>query len=95
MSVDDPTTIANVNSAIDFVSGARADLGAEMKRLDHTLDGLRTYEENLAATESRIRDVDVAKETAEMSKYSILQQVGTAMLAQANQAPQSVLQLIG
>jgi flagellin len=87
-------TIEAVNEAIDHVSGYRADLGAEMKRLDHTLDGLRTYEENLAATESRIRDVDVAKETAEMSKYSILQQVGTAMLAQANQVPQGVLQLI-
>ena len=69
-------------------------IGAELKRLDHTLDGLRSYEENLAATESRIRDVDVAKETAEMSKFSILQQVGTAMLSQANQMPQSVLQLI-
>jgi flagellin len=66
-----------------------------MKRMDQTLDGLRSYEENISATESRIRDVDVAKETAEMSKYNILQQVGTAMLAQANQLPQGVLQLLG
>ncbi len=86
--------IATINTAIDNLSGARADIGSEMKRLDHTLDGLRTYEENIAATESRIRDVDIAKETAEMSKFSILQQVGTAMLAQANQMPQGVLQLI-
>ncbi len=86
--------IATVNSAIDTLSGHRADIGAEMKRMNHTLEGLRTYEENIAATESRIRDVDVAKETAEMSKFSILQQVGTAMLAQANQMPQGVLQLI-
>jgi flagellin len=99
VSIEDPVeaafAVTEVNAAIDYISGVRADFGAEMKRLDHTLDGLRSYEENLAATESRIRDVDVAKETAEMSKYSILQQVGTAMLAQANQMPQSVLQLVG
>jgi flagellin len=87
--------VTSVNDAIDFLSGKRADIGAEMKRMEHTLDGLRTYEENIGATESRIRDVDVAKETSEMSKYSILQQVGTAMLAQANQMPQGVLQLLG
>ncbi len=93
-NVDDTTLVAEVNAEIDVLSGVRADIGAEMKRMNHTLEGLRTYEENIAATESRIRDVDVAKETAEMSKYSILQQVGTAMLAQANQMPQGVLQLI-
>jgi flagellin len=87
--------VSDINNAIDFISGKRADIGAEMKRMEHTLDGLRTYEENIGATESRIRDVDVAKETSEMSKYSILQQVGTAMLAQANQMPQGVLQLLG
>ncbi len=87
-------TVQNVNATIDYISGVRANIGAEMKRMNHTLEGLRTYEENIAATESRIRDVDVAKETAEMSKFSILQQVGTAMLAQANQMPQGVLQLI-
>jgi flagellin len=89
------TTVTDVNNAIDFLSGQRADLGAEMKRMEHTLDGLRTYEENIGATESRIRDVDVARETSEMAKYSILQQVGTAMLAQANQSAQGVLQLLG
>jgi flagellin len=87
--------VSDINNAIDFLSGKRADIGAEMKRMEHTLDGLRTYEENIGATESRIRDVDVARETSEMSKYSILQQVGTAMLAQANQMPQGVLQLLG
>ena len=66
-----------------------------MKRMTQTLEGLRNYQENITATESRIRDVDVAKETSEMSKYSILQQVGTAMLAQANQLPQGVLLLLG
>ncbi|MDF7801343.1 flagellin [Pontiellaceae bacterium B1224] len=87
--------VTAVNAGIDFISSQRADVGAEMKRMDQTLDGLRSYEENISATESRIRDVDVAKETAEMSKYNILQQVGTAMLAQANQLPQGVLQLLG
>jgi flagellin len=80
---------------IDYISQKRAVLGAEMKRMEHTLDGLRNYEENITATESRIRDVDVAKETTNMSKYQILQQVGTAMLAQANQLPNGVLQLLG
>ncbi|MDF7802165.1 flagellin, partial [Pontiellaceae bacterium B1224] len=78
---DAESAVTEVNAAIDFISGKRADVGAEMKRMDQTLDGLRSYEENISATESRIRDVDVAKETAEMSKYNILQQVGTAMLA--------------
>ncbi len=86
--------VTTINTAIDAVSGLRADLGGEMKRMNHTLEGLRTYEENITATESRIRDVDIAKETAEMSKFSILQQVGTAMLAQANQMTQGVLQLV-
>jgi flagellin len=86
--------VTAVNAGIDFVSGKRADVGAEMKRMNQTLDGLRNYEENITAAESRIRDVDVAKETSNMSKFQILQQVGTAMLAQANQLPQGVLQLI-
>ncbi|MDF7802163.1 flagellin, partial [Pontiellaceae bacterium B1224] len=75
------TAVSAVNAGIDFLSEKRADVGAEMKRMEQTLDGLQNYEENISATESRIRDVDVAKETAEMSKYNILQQVGTAMLA--------------
>ena len=82
-----------VNEGVDYISERRADVGAEMQRMEHTLDGLRNYEENITAAEGRIRDVDVAKETAEMSKYQILQQVGTAMLAQANQLPQNVMQL--
>jgi len=86
--------VTAVNAGIDFISSKRADVGAEMKRMDQTLDGLRNYEENITAAESRIRDVDVAKETSNMSKFQILQQVGTAMLAQANQLPQGVLQLI-
>ncbi len=92
---DAATAVSVVNEGVDFISQKRADIGAEMKRMSQTLDGLRSYQENITATESRIRDVDVAKETAQMSKYSILQQVGTAMLAQANQLPQGVLQLLG
>ncbi len=93
--VDAEAAVGDLQLGVDFISNKRADVGAEMKRMEQTLDGLRSYEENISATESRIRDVDVAKETAEMSKYNILQQVGTAMLAQANQLPQGVLQLLG
>ncbi|QBG47407.1 hypothetical protein EGM51_08380 [Verrucomicrobia bacterium S94] len=92
---DAGNAVSVVNEGIDYISTKRADIGAEIKRMDQTLEGLLSYEENISATESRIRDVDVAKETAEMSKYNILQQVGTAMLAQANQLPQGVLQLLG
>ncbi len=92
---DAEAAVGDLQLGVDFISNKRADVGAEMKRMEQTLDGLRSYEENISATESRIRDVDVAKETAEMSKYNILQQVGTAMLAQANQLPQGVLQLLG
>ena len=96
LDLTDPVaSAAAVSTAIDTISTARAALGAAMSSAKHRLEGLRSYEENIRATESRIRDVDVAKETAEMTKYNILQQVGTAMLAQANQLPQSVLQLLG
>ena len=84
-----------VNLGIDYVSSRRAVLGSEMKRMEQTLSGLRNYEENVRATESRIRDVDVAYETTQYSKYQILVQVGTAMLAQANAMPGAVLQMLG
>lgn len=99
LSISDQTNaggaLAKVNIGIDYISEKRAVLGAEMKRMEQTLDGLQNYNENISATESRIRDVDVAKETTQMSKFQILQQVGTAMLAQANQLPNGVLQLLG
>ena len=63
-------------------------------RLEHTLNNLSSYEENLTASESRIRDVDMASEMIQFTKYQILQQAGTSMLAQANSAPQSVLSLL-
>lgn len=80
---------------IDHLSRQRATIGAEMRRLAHTLDGLRTYEENIRSAESQIRDVDMARESTNFTKHQILTQVGTAMLAQANALPQNVLQLIG
>ncbi len=84
-----------VIQGIDHISEQRATVGAEQSRLSHTLEGLRNYEDNIRAAESRIRDVDVARETTEFSKYQILVQVGTAMLAQANALPMGVVQLIG
>ena len=87
--------VDKLNIAIDYVSSKRAILGAEMNRMEQTLSGLRNYEENARATESRIRDVDVAYETTQYSKYQILVQVGTAMMAQANSLPQGVLQMLG
>jgi flagellin len=72
----------------------RGQFGAVQNRLEHTLNNLATYQENLTASESRIRDVDMASEMVEFSKDQILQQAGTSMLAQANQAPQAVLSLL-
>ena len=70
------------------------DFGAVQNRLEHRLNNLATYQENLTASESRIRDVDMASEMIEFTKHKILQQAGTSMLAQANQAPQGVLSLL-
>lgn len=87
--------ITTLNNAIETVSGERSKLGAAQNRLEHTIKNLDTSAENLQASESRIRDVDMAKEMMEFTKQNILQQAATAMLAQANMAPQSVLQLLG
>jgi len=81
--------------AIDHVSNKRAVMGAEGSRLGHSLEGVRTYQENMMGAESAIRDVDMALESTQFMKHQILTQVGTAMLAQANALPQSVMQLIG
>ncbi|MCQ1528596.1 flagellin Hag [Lutispora saccharofermentans] len=86
--------IADVDSAIEMVSAERSKLGAVQNRLEHTIKNVDNTSENLSAAESRIRDVDMAKEMMEFTKQNILQQAATAMLAQANQAPQSVLQLL-
>jgi flagellin len=86
--------ITVINDAIQSVSAERSKIGAVQNRLEHTIKNLDTSAENLQAAESRIRDVDMAKEMMEFTKNNILQQAATAMLAQANQAPQSVLQLL-
>jgi flagellin len=89
------TDISEIDAAIGAVSTQRAQFGAVQNRLEHTLNNLAVYQENLTASESRIRDVDMASEMVEFTKLQILQQAGTAMLAQAQQSGQSVLKLLG
>jgi flagellin len=86
--------IANIDGAIDKVSAQRANFGAIQNRLEHTMNDLATYHENLVSSESRIRDVDMASTMVTFTKYQILQQAGTSMLAQANQSSQVVLSLL-
>ena len=86
--------IGKIDMAIDRVSSQRSTLGALQNRLDHTINNLSVTTENLTAAESRIRDVDMAKQMMEYTKYNVLNQAATAMLAQANQLPQQVLQLL-
>jgi flagellin len=88
------TTLALVDAALTSVNGARATLGAVQNRFSSVVANLSTTSENLTASRSRIRDADYAKETAELTRTQILQQAGTAMLAQANQIPQNVLSLL-
>ena len=87
--------ITTIDNAIQQVSAERSKLGAYQNRLEHTIANLGTSAENLQAAESRIRDLDMAEEIMAFTKNNILQQAATAMLAQANMAPQSVLQLLG
>ncbi|WP_130859695.1 flagellin [Gracilibacillus phocaeensis] len=87
--------IEAVNAQIEQVSAGRSYLGAMQNRLEHTIANLDNSSENLSAAESRIRDVDMAKEIMEMTKSNILSQASQSMLAQANQQPQAVLQLLG
>jgi len=94
LSLGSAAAIASIDSAINAVSSARAEFGAVQNRLEHTLKNLATYQENLMASESRIRDVDMAAEMVNFTKLGILQQAGTSMLAQANQSPQGVLSLL-
>ena len=87
--------ITAINTAISSIADVRATFGAAQNRLEHTINNLATYEENLTASESRIRDVDVAQEMVNLTKLQILAQSGNAMLTQANQLPQGVLKLLG
>lgn len=91
---DASNAITKIQSAIEAVSAERSKLGAYQNRLEHTINNLGTAAENLTAAESRIRDVDMAKEMMNYTKNNILMQAATAMLAQANQLPQAVLQLL-
>ena len=86
--------LKTVDSALAFISGERAKLGALQSRFETTINALQITSENLAASRSRIQDADFAAETAALSRAQILQQAGTAMVAQANQIPQGVLQLL-
>jgi flagellin len=88
------SSLAGLDNAIKNVSKIRSEFGAVQNRLEHRLNNLATYQENLTASESRIRDVDMAKEMTTFTKLNILQQAGTSMLAQANQSPQGVLSLL-
>jgi flagellin len=93
-SVNSTNAIKTLNNAIEKVSAERSKLGAFQNRLEHTIANLGTSSENLTSAESRIRDVNMAKEMSTFSKNNILSQAAQAMLAQANQQPQQVLQLL-
>ncbi|MHC1749110.1 MAG: flagellin [Cellulosilyticaceae bacterium] len=86
--------IASIQKAVDGASDARSKLGAYQNRLEHTASNLGVSSENMTASMSRIQDADMAKEMAEFTKLNVLSQASTAMLAQANQRPQQVLQLL-
>jgi flagellin len=92
--VDAQNAIGSIDNAIQMVSDQRATLGAVQNRLEHTIANLDTVAENLQDSESRIRDVDMAKEMMNFTKFSILMQAAQAMMAQANSLPQGVLQLL-
>lgn len=94
LALTSSSTTANIETAIGTVNTARSTFGAHQNRLEHTINNLGTTTENLVAAESRIRDVDMASEMMEMTKNNILSQAAQAMIAQANQQPQNVLQLL-
>jgi flagellin len=93
-SASTQTDIQDIDDAINNISAARATFGAVQNRLEHSIANIASYQENLTASESRIRDADMASEMVQFTKLQILQQAGTSMLSQANQAPQSVLALL-
>ena len=94
LSLGDPGVAATLSAAIQQVAGSRAALGASQTRLALAAAGLQVQGENLQSAISRINDVDVATESTQLAKYNILVQAGTAMLAQANLAPQAMLKLL-
>lgn len=84
-----------IDEAIKAIDSQRADLGAVQNRFENTISNLQNIAENVSAARGRIQDTDFAAETANLTKNQILQQAGTAILAQANQLPQAVLSLLG
>ncbi len=94
VSVDADTAITTLDSAIDSVSTTRAQLGATQNRMEHVIANLGVAVENLSASEARVRDTDMALEMANFTRHQIMTQAGTAMLAQANQVPFTVLSLL-
>ena len=86
--------ISILDSALQYVDSQRADLGAKQNRLNHSINNLANIQENVDASNSRIKDTDFAKETTQMTKSQILQQAGTSILAQAKQLPNSAMQLL-
>ena len=86
--------LKTIDSALSLINGQRASYGALQNRLEATISNLSTVSENLSSSRSRIKDADFATETANLSRNQILQQAGTAMLAQANSLPQNVLSLL-
>jgi flagellin len=94
LSASNASDIAEIDSAIAAVSAQRTTYGAVQNRLEHTMNNVSTYQENLVSSESRIRDVDMAAEMVNFTQLQVLTQAGTSMLAQANQSSQSVLSLL-
>jgi flagellin len=94
LSTTSTQDLTELDAALSAISQQRAAFGAVQNRFEHTLSAMSVYQENLVAAESRIRDVDMAAEMVNLTKEQILMQAGQAMLAQANQSPQSVLQLL-
>ena len=88
-------TLKRLDDALVHINGVRSELGATQNRLSSTVNNLAISDENLSAAKSRIRDVDVASETADLARNNILVQAGTSVLSQANQAPNSALKLLG
>jgi flagellin len=86
--------LAVIDNALSAIDAQRADLGAVQNRFDNTINNLQNISENASAARSRIKDTDYAAETANLSKNQVLQQAGTAILAQAKQLPQAVLSLL-
>ena len=95
MSLGDANVTGKLDVAIDYIANARASMAAQQNRIEQTNSGLLAYEAHLTAAESQIRDIDMAQETTNFSKYQVLTNAANAMLAQANQLPQNVLQLLG